>query len=335
MGHKISIIIPMYNSEEFLADCLDSIIQQSYENLEIICIDDASTDSTLGIAREFLKIDKRIKILECEKNMGQGHVRNLGIKASQGDFIGFVDSDDVIDKNYYSELYKNIIKHQCDIASGNIIYKITNHYQQGDWPKYRPTKYNGYLIDLKEKILAVYANCNTSACKHLFNRNFIISNDISFLLGVYHEDQYFIAKAFIRANKISISSASSPNYIYKIRNGSSINQSEKSENHKKLYFDQLTVFDKIISLFEIEDVSDELKILIKQDFEEMLMTSLEKINIIYLNEYITKISVIIKNKIFLKRIKKLQLFRNLRILNECNKLKKRINDLKQLINSWT
>lgn len=102
--NKISIIIPIYNVEQYLPQCLDSIINQTYKNLEIILINDGSTDNSGKICDNYAKVDNRIHVFH-KKNEGVSSARNLGLEKCTGDFIGFVDPDDFIELNMYELLY--------------------------------------------------------------------------------------------------------------------------------------------------------------------------------------------------------------------------------------
>ena len=121
MYPKISIIIPVYNSEKFLSSCLDSILNQSLSEIEIICVDDMSTDNSKHILKQYSLLDDRIKIYSHDKNRGPGAARNTGIKYATGEYLGFIDSDDIPDKNFFKELYQVAIKNNADIAKG--LYK--------------------------------------------------------------------------------------------------------------------------------------------------------------------------------------------------------------------
>lgn len=112
---KISVIIPVYNVEKYLKFCLDSVLEQSYKNLEIILIDDGSTDGCGKICDEYALIDNRIKVIH-KINGGLADARNVGLKSATGDFIGFLDSDDYIYPTFYEELYGIIQKYNSDIA---------------------------------------------------------------------------------------------------------------------------------------------------------------------------------------------------------------------------
>lgn len=101
---KVSIIIPIYNTEKYIKDCLDSVVNQTLDDIEIICINDGSTDNSLKLINDYAKRDKRIKVINQE-NKGQGTARNIGIKESKGEYIGFVDFDDYIDLKMYEKLF--------------------------------------------------------------------------------------------------------------------------------------------------------------------------------------------------------------------------------------
>lgn len=111
---KFSIIIPVYNTAQFLNKCLDSIINQTYNNLEIVIVNDGSTDNSKEIIEEYAKIDKRIKLLNKE-NGGIGSAYNSAFKVMSGDFVSFVDSDDYIDKNMFNSLANELVKNPVDI----------------------------------------------------------------------------------------------------------------------------------------------------------------------------------------------------------------------------
>ena len=102
---KISIIIPVYNTEKYLRRCIESAINHTLKDIEIICIDDASTDNSLNILNEYATKDKRIKVIAFKTNKGVGRARNEALRIARGEFIGFIDSDDFVDEKYFEELY--------------------------------------------------------------------------------------------------------------------------------------------------------------------------------------------------------------------------------------
>ena len=113
---KVSIIVPVYNTSKYLEKCLDSLVNQTLNDIEIIIINDCSTDKSLDIIEKYRKKQKNIKLINNKVNKGIGYNRNLGIKESKGDYILFVDSDDYIDNNYSEELYNYVVNNNLDIA---------------------------------------------------------------------------------------------------------------------------------------------------------------------------------------------------------------------------
>lgn len=118
MDDKITVIVPVYNVENYLRKCLDSIITQTYKNIEIVVVNDGSTDASGEICKEFAEIDHRITYIEQE-NAGLSAARNTGLENMSGDYVTFVDSDDWIEQDYVETLYKKITEYQADIAVGN------------------------------------------------------------------------------------------------------------------------------------------------------------------------------------------------------------------------
>lgn len=118
MKPRISIIMPVYNAASYLLRSLGSVCRQTFKDLEIICIDDGSTDESLSILMEHAAHDTRIRVITHEKNRGGAHAMNSGLEAVTGETIGFVDADDVIGKNFYAELWKVYGRGECDIVKG-------------------------------------------------------------------------------------------------------------------------------------------------------------------------------------------------------------------------
>ncbi len=114
----ISVILPIYNTEEYLRKCLDSVIHQTYKDLEIICIDDGSTDQSGGIVDEYAKLDDRIRVIHQE-NHGESNARNVGLNISKGEYITFLDCDDWIEPDMYETLLDAIEEDDLDMAAGS------------------------------------------------------------------------------------------------------------------------------------------------------------------------------------------------------------------------
>lgn len=126
MDKLISIIIPIYNLELYLENCIKSVIAQTYKNLEIILVDDCSTDGSINICRAYEKKDKRIRVIEKKKNEGAGVTRNIGVDIARGQYIMFVDGDDFIAQNCVEELYNVLLKGRGDISVclGKPVYNL-------------------------------------------------------------------------------------------------------------------------------------------------------------------------------------------------------------------
>ena len=121
MNDKISIIVPIYNVEYYIEDCVKSILGQSYRNLEIIFVNDGSTDNSIDILKDLISNDHRCSIVS-QKNGGLSSARNKGLSVSTGEYVTFIDSDDFLKESYIEELYKNLINNLADISIAGFIY---------------------------------------------------------------------------------------------------------------------------------------------------------------------------------------------------------------------
>lgn len=185
---KITIIIPVYNSENFIGECLISVINQTFKEIEIIVVNDASTDKSLSIIKFFTKKYKQIKLISLKKNMGLAYARNIGVRHAKSNYIMFCDSDDFYEKNMCQILYNNIIKYNVNYAvcGTNIIDMLENNRAYAS-SSYFSIPYKGlYLLD---KPSSLTINC--CAWNKIFKREFLIKNNIHFPDGCYHEDEFF------------------------------------------------------------------------------------------------------------------------------------------------
>ena len=112
----ISVIIPIYNAEKYLSRCLDSVLEQDYDNYEVIMVNDGSSDNSLDICNQYVKKDKRFSVI-TQKNKGVSEARNTGLSAAKGDYLQFIDSDDFILPGMFSTMYKEIIATECDFVA--------------------------------------------------------------------------------------------------------------------------------------------------------------------------------------------------------------------------
>jgi glycosyltransferase involved in cell wall biosynthesis len=191
---RVTVVIPVYNTEKYLGRCLNSVLNQNLKEIEIICIDDGSTDNSLRILKEFKKKDKRI-VLISKKNEGQAIARNIGIKKAQGEYIGFVDSDDWIDLNYFEEMYKSSIKNNAEMAMASMNYLKTNQ-------RYYNFSKEEVFSSIKEKVKKSEIERWGSVCVGLFKKAMLIKNEILFEEGVYYEDVFFVLKCVYSCNRL-------------------------------------------------------------------------------------------------------------------------------------
>lgn len=120
MGCKVSVIVPVYNAEKYLRRCLESLCHQTLADIEIICVDDCSTDRSLEILREYAARYLKLRVHACEKNGGESVARNCGLRLAQGEYLGFVDNDDEVDLDFFRQLYEKASSENLDIVRGEV-----------------------------------------------------------------------------------------------------------------------------------------------------------------------------------------------------------------------
>lgn len=194
MNDLISIVVPVYNTEAYLKKCLDSIINQTYKNLEIILINDGSDDDSLEICREYEKKDKRIKVYN-QKNKGVSYTRNKGIKLSSGKYIGFVDSDDIISLNMYEYLYKSITESNSKMS----ICDFTRFSDSPLFEEVYKSKKLSKITALKELLI------DKEIASHVVDKLYLktLFDDIKFPLNKKYEDIATAYKLFLKCDFIS------------------------------------------------------------------------------------------------------------------------------------
>ena len=185
---KLSVIVPVYNVEKYLKECINSIINQTLKDIEIICVNDGSTDNSLKILEELSQLDNRIKIINKE-NGGLASARNAGMKVASGEYYTFIDSDDFIDTNAYETVINK--KSEADIICFGIqVFGNENSTQKKYDDTYYKIKYNG-LQKLTDDIIF---NTDVSACNKVFKSDIINKNNITFPDGLNNEDAEFYCK---------------------------------------------------------------------------------------------------------------------------------------------
>lgn len=224
---KVSIIVPVFNTEKYLRKCLTSLVEQSLEDIEIICVNDGSTDNSARILEEFAKKDSRIKIL-TQKNQKQGSARNNGVKIAQGEYIGYVDSDDWVDYDYFEELYNAAKKYKLDIALATNV-RVGNGKTKKRLEISREKAY--YTLQDKVDVCKQYKNeCPTNK---IYRRKFLLEHNITWVEGVYCEDKLYTIQALFWAN--GVVAVPQINYYYYRRDESTVKnfRVNKTRNDKE------------------------------------------------------------------------------------------------------
>ena len=220
---KLSIIIPVYNVQDYIKECIESILNQTINDIEIIVVDDGSLDNSIKIVKEFN--DSRIKII-TQENRGLSAARNSGIAIANGEYIAFVDSDDfIIDNKAYEEMYNIAINEGSDIVAGNCIWyysELKNHAMDRDMSRfsYSPMTSIDYFIQCL-KSYRIYA----PVWLNIYKNELIKENKIYFKEGIFHEDEEFTPRILLKAKTVSIYDKNF--YGYRQRSGSIMN-SEKN-----------------------------------------------------------------------------------------------------------
>lgn len=197
---KISVIVPVYNVEKYIAECLDSLVGQTLRDIEIICVDDCSTDGSVDIIKKYLKKDKRIKLICKEKNSGQSDSRNLALQQAVAPYVMFCDSDDFYAIDMCQKMLDAVAKDKSDIVvcSINVIYEANAELKASD-DEYYTVKHDG-TVKVTDDIVA---NVDVSPCNKLFKRDVLITHDVRFPTGLKYEDAYFFNAYVLWAQKIS------------------------------------------------------------------------------------------------------------------------------------
>ena len=226
----ISVVVPVYKVEKYLSKCIESIIGQTYKNIEILLIDDGSPDSCPQICDEYAKKDNRIKVIH-KTNGGLSDARNRGIKEASGEYLSFIDSDDYVDKDMIKYLYSLIDKYSADISICGF-NRVTNETIIKD-----RCYENEVVFDSKKALqeLAINDNMSDHAWNKLFKKELFINNKIEFPVGKIMEDIATTYRLFEVSNIIIAGNRCLYNYL--IREDSIIGS--KGINYSKNYYENV------------------------------------------------------------------------------------------------
>jgi glycosyltransferase involved in cell wall biosynthesis len=224
---KVSIVIAVYNAGDNLRATLESVANQTYQNIEVIIVDDGSTDESLRICREYAKYDDRVSIIE-QPNSGAAKARNVAIRRATGEFIAIIDSDDYVDKKYIRFLVENAIAYDADISTCGFYFQYLN----GRTQEYANYDKDGRLLTGREAVSSHFLE-NTSLYNvfwnKLYRRRLFIDNDIYMPEGEIYEDTRTLYRLYFYAERIIYRTM--PLYYYLQRSDSVMNVVSK----KNLY----------------------------------------------------------------------------------------------------
>ncbi len=269
--HKVSVIIPVYNIEKYLSRCLDSIINQTYKNLEIICVNDGSTDNSLNILEHYKKLDDRLIIIST-KNSGQGAARNTGLEYATGKYTMFADSDDYMSSNMVENLVNCIEESGAEVVTSDF---YTNNAHRDINQKYfchrQFTKIppNTKFINLDVNNIINYLYVTVTCWGKIFLSDFLKNNNIQFPPNNINDDVIFWADIYSRLKRLSYTPQAP--YFYRRRSGSLM----KLRNER--------VFDIIIAHKRVKEI------FIQNNMYEKMKNILDYIMI---QDFLTKINLL-------------------------------------------
>ena len=268
---KVSVVVPVYNVEEYLEECLDSVVNQTLKDIEIICVNDGSTDNSLDILKKYAQNDNRIKIIN-QKNRGLGATRKVGLDNASGEYITFIDSDDFYELNALELLYNNALSNNTEV----VLFKLIDFYEEKDikyfsYPRYNIDKhynedFSNFSFDYHYLNEDLFFN-SFSACLKLYNRNFLNKYDFSFLEHTRYEDIPLHIEVLLRA-KLSFC----PYYLYNYRRDNALSIMNNSEDEKTK------------DIFKVIDIVENF--LVKEGYYEEFKNDFEKFKVIQISQYV-------------------------------------------------
>lgn len=243
--NKISIIVPIYNSEKYIEKCLNSIANQTLNNYEVILVDDGSTDNSKKIVDEFIdKYPDKFKYY-YQKNSGQASARNLGVEKANGEYVFFVDSDDYIELNACERIYKIADSNGYDIVSFQVKEELENGTEKSSF-YYR-------FDNLPEK--NKYILFETSACNKIIKKDLFIRNNLKFIENYIYEDLELIPRLALYTDKIGF--MNDKLYHYVIHSDSTMRQKKYNSKLESIFY----VMESLKRNFENTEYTEELEYL--------------------------------------------------------------------------
>ncbi len=213
MSKLVSIIVPVYNAEKYLAECISSVLEQTYIDIELILIDDCSQDGSAKICKEYMRQDKRVIFIKNERNLGGGETRNKGLDICRGVYIGFLDADDYLDRDYVGFLVRNIEESNADIAYAGWYSK-----------EIKRGKRNKIFIEERENIIKHFL-CFKKIGGYVWGKIYRsdVIGDIRFARFRIGEDGDFTMRVLLNCNSVIYTDIEK--YFYRIRTNSATERS--------------------------------------------------------------------------------------------------------------
>ena len=238
---KISVIVAVYNTEKYVEKCLDSLLNQTYQNLEIIVVEDGSTDNSKEVLKKYAN-NKKIKIIYNKKNSGLSYSRNVGLENATGDYIGYIDSDDYVDLDYYEKLMQAIVDNKAVIAICDI--KVVDEETNTEVISRccNSDEFNVYNV--------VDNGLAASACNKLFKKELI--SKYKFAEGKVNEDIAVVIPTLVNAKKMAYAST----YYYYVQRGGSIQNSGFSDKRFDIFYGVKTTLERIKDNKDYESLKD-------------------------------------------------------------------------------
>ena len=249
---KVSVIVPIYNVEKYLEKCINSLLSQTLEDIQIILVNDGSKDNSGNIAKEYEKNNKDRVIYVEKENGGLSDARNYGLKYATGDFIAFLDSDDYIEKNDYEEMYNKAIEENADYVECDFIWEFPN--------KIRVDKQ--YPYKNKKEMLSFV---RVVAWNKLIKRQLITDNNLEFPKGLRYEDVEFTYKLIPFVNKFAY--VNKPFIHYVQREGSIANV--QNERTAEIF----TVLDNVIEFYKKNNIYEKYRDELEYNYARYLLCS--------------------------------------------------------------
>lgn len=241
---KISIIVPVYNTANYLEECLDSLINQSLEEIEIICIDDKSEDDSPKILEKYASSDKRIKLLYNKENTGQALARNIALKSVKGEYVSFMDSDDKIDLNAYEKVLNFSEENNLDMVLFNVVRFDRKGIIGGSELHEKSIQKLNSNTNILENNEFVY---DTSPCNKLIKTSLIEENNIEFVDRLY-EDLLFSMELFTSTDSVGV--LPDVKYYWRRRRDKSNKSTTQNRTNKKNIADRIFIINQIEELFK-------------------------------------------------------------------------------------